>query len=82
MSTQQHLERLVLAFDELRAERDALLAVLQATEAALGNNLQGLTDLLDLRIRQKDAETLRRLAELNAAWVATARVIAKAGEET
>jgi hypothetical protein len=32
-----------------------------------------------LRIRQKDAETLRRLAELNAAWVATARVIAKAG---
>ena len=37
-------------------------------EVALGENLQWLTDKLDLDVRQKDPETLRRLKQLNDAW--------------
>jgi hypothetical protein len=45
-----------------------VLRTLKIAEEALGNNLVWLDDALDLRIRQGDKETLRRLAELNAAW--------------
>ncbi len=37
-------------------------------ESALGNNLVWITDQADLGVRQKDPETLRRLAELDRAW--------------
>jgi hypothetical protein len=44
-------------------------------ESALGNNLVWIADQADLGIRQKDPETLRRLAELDAAWkLATKRI--------
>lgn len=46
---------------------------IEQAEEALGNNLVWLADALDLRIRQKDTETLRRLAELNTAWIALAK---------
>ena len=46
-----------------------------AAEAALGENLVWLADQLDLKIRQKDPETVRRLAQLNDAWVALAKVL-------
>lgn len=42
-------------------------------EAALGENLVWLADRLDLFVRQKDPETLRRLKQLNDAWVSLAR---------
>ena len=42
--------------------------VLIIAEEALGNNLVWIADQCDLSIRQKDAETLRRLAELENAW--------------
>ena len=48
---------------------------LEAAEEALGNNLQWITDLADLPVRQGDADTLRRLAELNAAWVRLATTL-------
>lgn len=44
-------------------------AAILAAEEALGNNLVWLADALDLSIRQKDAQTLAKLDELNAAWV-------------
>lgn len=42
--------------------------VLQQVESALGGNLVFISDLADLRVRQKDEETLRRLEQLNSAW--------------
>ncbi len=55
-----------------------LLAALHTAEEALGNNLVGLSDLLDLQIRQGHKEAITRLAELNAGWVAVCKAIAKA----
>lgn len=49
-------------------------AIVQA-EDMLGNNLQGLADLLDLNIRQGHVETVRRLEQINEAWSALARVL-------
>lgn len=49
--------------------------LIQDAEMVLGNNLTWLADQLDLRIRQKDAETLRRLAELNALWTRLAKAV-------
>lgn len=48
----------------------SLLELLDRAESALGENLVWLTDQLDLAVRQKDPETLRRLAQLNAGWIA------------
>jgi hypothetical protein len=48
---------------------DTLLNAARSAEAAIGENLVWLSDALDLRIRQRDAETLRRLAQLNDAWI-------------
>lgn len=56
----------------------AMLAALEHAEYALGTNLTWLADALDLKIRQGDPETLRRLAELNAAWVRLCRAIKQA----
>ena len=42
--------------------------VIDEAEAALGENLVWITDKLDLQVRQKDAETLRKLEQLNKAW--------------
>lgn len=53
--------------DDMRA------AVIQA-EQTLGENLVWLADKLDLHIRQKDGEVLRRLDQLNAAWIALAKI--------
>ena len=47
-------------------------AVIQAEEA-LGENLTWLSDQLDQKVRQKDPETLRRLKQINDAWVALAK---------
>jgi hypothetical protein len=49
--------------------------VLEMVEAALGENLQFITDLADLRLRQKDAETLRRLQQLSDAWVTVVKLL-------
>jgi hypothetical protein len=51
------------------------LALAQA-ETALGENLVWLTDKLDQLVRQKDADTLRRLAQLNDAWIACCKALA------
>lgn len=42
--------------------------VLAVAEDALGSNLVWITDQVDLKIRQKDPETLERLKQLNEAW--------------
>lgn len=55
--------------DELR-----LKALVQAEEA-LGENLQWIADRLDLAIRQKDPETLRKMAQLNAAWISVVKAL-------
>jgi len=52
-------------------EMDALRAV----EQALGNNLVWLADELDLSVRQGDTDAIRRLNELNTAWVFVCKVI-------
>lgn len=44
------------------------IKALKAAEEALGENLVWLSDAFDLRIRQGDKETIRRLDQLNAAW--------------
>lgn len=43
-------------------------------EAGLGENLVWLDDALDLRVRQRDPETVKRLEQLNLAWIAAARL--------
>lgn len=60
------------------AQHTQMLAVLREAEAALGENLVYITDALDLRVRQKDEEALRKIRQLTDAWVAIVRVIAKA----
>lgn len=45
-----------------------LFEAVQKAEVALGENLVWLTDQLELSVRQKDPETLRRLAQLDEAW--------------
>lgn len=42
--------------------------LIEAAETALGENLTWIADQCDLSVRQKDAETLRRLAALDAMW--------------
>lgn len=49
-------------------------AAIALAEEALGENLVWLSDHFDLEIRQSDPETMHRLAQLNAAWVALAKV--------
>lgn len=50
---------------------------LKNAEKALGENLVWLSDAFDLRIRQGDKETLRRLDQLNAAWIEICLVLNK-----
>ncbi|MFA5166873.1 MAG: hypothetical protein WC449_06310 [Candidatus Paceibacterota bacterium] len=57
-----------------------LLKALELAETALGENLQWIADVADLRIRQKDRETLAKLDQLTAAWKACVAAIAKAKE--
>ena len=57
--------------DKLTREQTALVLV----EAALGENLVWLTDQLDQLVRQQDPDTLRRLKQLNDAWVASAQAL-------
>lgn len=52
-----------------------IIAVLREVEAALGENLVWISDVVDQRVRQKDAETLRKLAQLNTAWQAVAKLL-------
>ena len=48
--------------------------VITQAESALGENLVWLTDKLDLEVRQRNADTLRRLKQLNDAWVSLAKL--------
>lgn len=51
-------------------------AVIKTAEQALGENLVWLSDQLDQKVRQGDKETLRRLKQLNDAWVLLAKASA------
>jgi hypothetical protein len=62
-------------FDYDQAKRDTDTVLLKLAEQALGENLQWITDQADLGVRQKDAETLRRLKQLNDAWVTIAKAL-------
>lgn len=53
-----------------------LLELLRDAEAALGENLVWIVDQADLGIRQKDAETLRRLKHLDDTWKKLAIAVA------
>lgn len=46
------------------------LTLVEIAEEGLGSNLQWISDIFDLQIRQKDKETLERLQKLNDAWIA------------
>lgn len=59
---------------------DAIEAVCLAEES-LGENLTWLTNQLNLQVRQKDPETLRRLKQLNDTWVILAKCKAEGMEE-
>lgn len=50
-------------------------ALIQAEEA-LGENLVWLADQLGQNVRQRDPETLRKLAQLQAAWLACVKALA------
>ena len=56
------------AYDQDKATIKALAEAVTEAETALGENLHWLADKLDQAIRQKDAETIAKLAQLNAAW--------------
>lgn len=58
------------------------IKALKAAEEALGENLVWLSDALDLRIRQGDKETLRRLAQLSAAWTEICKALQEVRKET
>jgi hypothetical protein len=51
--------------------------VIALAEAALGENLQWLTDHFNLLIRQGDADVIRRLKQLDAAHIALAKALAE-----
>lgn len=55
---------------------DLQSAVTQA-EQALGENIVWLADALDLRVRQGDKEVLRRLKQLNDAWLTCAKALSR-----
>jgi hypothetical protein len=59
----------------VKVELCDLTLVLFEAETALAENLVWLTDKLDLEVRQKDPDTLRRLAQLNAAWISCAKAL-------
>ena len=61
----------------IAAAPDLLAACVEA-EQALGENLTWLADELDLHVRQGDAETVAKLAQLTAAWRTVCFAIAKA----
>ena len=67
--------------DRLKAVNAELVGALRQVEAALGENLVWITDVLDPLIRQKNAAALEKLAQINAAWVVTCQAIAKAKGE-
>lgn len=52
----------------LTATNKILLGVLKQAETVLGENLAWIADQADLGVRQKDAETLRRLEQLDKGW--------------
>lgn len=54
----------------------SLLEACTLAEKALGENLVWLADQLDIRIRQKDSDTLRKLAQLESAWKACVAALA------
>ena len=59
-----------------------MLEALVDAEIVLGENLQFITDLADLAIRQRDSETLKRLEQLNGGWLRLVKAIAKAKGQT
>lgn len=61
----------------MKSINQKLIDALDRAENALGENLVWLSDALDLRIRQGDKETLRRLAQLSAAWTEICLVLNK-----
>lgn len=52
-----------------------LMNAVRIAEAALVENIQYLTDVLELRIRQGDSEAIRKLQQLTDAWVLLCRAI-------
>lgn len=46
-------------------------------EAAIGENLVWITDCADLLVRQKDPEALRRLKQLNDAWLSLVKITSR-----
>ena len=65
----------MLTNPELMQKYATLASTVRIAESALGENLVWLADALDLKIRQKDPETLKRLAVLNAAWTLLAKAL-------
>lgn len=53
----------------MKSINQKLIDALDRAENALGENLVWLSDAFELQIRQGDKETLRRLDQVNAAWV-------------
>lgn len=71
-----------IANAHLIAAAPEMLAALVDAETVLGENLQFITDLADLAIRQRDSETLKRLEQLNGGWLRLVKAIAKAKGHT
>lgn len=46
-------------------------------EAAIGENLVWITDCADLLVRQKNPEALRRLKQLNDAWLSLVKITSR-----
>lgn len=61
---------------------EKLADALRQAEEALGENLVWITDQADLGVRQKDPETLRRLAQLEGAWKALVNTLAQLPKDT
>ena len=75
------LQAALVERDRFKILNAELVGVLRQAEAALGENLVWITDIVDPLVRQKNKVALKKLAQLNEAHFVICKTLAKAKRE-